>query len=190
MNRRLIVADAFALAALAGCATGPAACGKRSLMIVGNDENEGWSDTGTPVISAPGKDAVSGTDIGTDLMSPRTLVSLPLMNTVVGPPVNLAITPDEKLALVANSIRDRGRRPARGRGLQQRRALPQIGNLITKDISIPRVESDRIVDTGKRIPIAGHLASMRARTRESVRRAAQSRPAQRGAPQRQVRQPS
>ena len=32
------------------------------------------------------------------------MVSLPLTNTIVGPPVNLAITPDEGLALVANSI--------------------------------------------------------------------------------------
>src|SRR6266699_4849910 len=32
------------------------------------------------------------------------LVALPLMNTIVGPPVNLAIAPDESLALVANSM--------------------------------------------------------------------------------------
>ena len=43
-------------------------------------------------------------DIGTDPLAPRTLVSLPLMNTIAGPPVNLAITPDESLALVANSL--------------------------------------------------------------------------------------
>ena len=40
-----------------------------------------------------------------------------------------------------------------------------VGNFITKDISILRVEGDRIVDTGKRIPLAGHPASMRGRTR-------------------------
>ncbi len=104
MNHRLVVAAALALAALAGCATGPAASGKRSLMIVGNDEKQGWTDTGGSVLSAPGRDTVSVIDIGTDPMAPRTLVSLPLMNTVVGPPVNLAITPDETLALVANSL--------------------------------------------------------------------------------------
>ena len=37
-------------------------------------------------------------------MAPKTIVDLPLMNTIAGPPVNLAITPDEKLALVANSL--------------------------------------------------------------------------------------
>ena len=104
MNHRLVVAGALALVALAGCANGPAAPGKRSLMIVGNDEKQGWTDTGGLVLSAPGKDTVSVIDIGTDPMSPRTLVSLPLMNTIAGPPVNLAITPDERLAIVANSL--------------------------------------------------------------------------------------
>jgi DNA-binding beta-propeller fold protein YncE len=104
MRNRLVVAGALALAALAGCATGPAASGKRSLMIVGNDEKQGWTDTGALVLGLPGKDTVSIVDIGTDPLAPKTIVSLPLMNTIAGPPVNLAITPDERLALVANSL--------------------------------------------------------------------------------------
>ena len=52
----------------------------------------------------PGKDTVSIIDIGTDPLAPRILVSLPLTNSIFGPPVNLAITPDESLALVANSM--------------------------------------------------------------------------------------
>ena len=39
-----------------------------------------------------------------DPIKPRILASLPLMNTIIGPPVNLAITPDQHLALVANSL--------------------------------------------------------------------------------------
>jgi DNA-binding beta-propeller fold protein YncE len=35
---------------------------------------------------------------------PRIVANLPLMNTITGPPVNLAITPDQHLALVANSL--------------------------------------------------------------------------------------
>jgi DNA-binding beta-propeller fold protein YncE len=46
---------------------------------------------------------VSIIDIG-NRTKPRILANLPLMNTVVGPPVNLAITPDRRLALVANSL--------------------------------------------------------------------------------------
>ena len=40
-----------------------------------------------------------------------------------------------------------------------------VGNFMTQDVSILRVEGDRLVDTGKRFPAAGHPASMRGRTR-------------------------
>jgi DNA-binding beta-propeller fold protein YncE len=91
------------LICLAGFAAMNPACGKQ-LMIVGNDEKVGLSDAGTFVFSGPGKDTVSIVDIGTDPMAPTIVVSLPLMNSIFGPPVNLAITPDESLALVANSM--------------------------------------------------------------------------------------
>src|SRR2546430_3730602 len=55
------------------------------------------------LLSPPGKDAVIILDIS-DRMNPRIVASLALMNSVFGPPVNLAITPDESLALVANSM--------------------------------------------------------------------------------------
>jgi DNA-binding beta-propeller fold protein YncE len=78
--------------------------GKRELMVVGNDEKVGFSDTGTFTFSGPGRDSVSIIDIGTDPLAPRILVNLPLQNSIFGPPVNLAITPDESLALVANPV--------------------------------------------------------------------------------------
>jgi DNA-binding beta-propeller fold protein YncE len=43
-------------------------------------------------------------DIGTDPLAPTIVATLPLMNTVLGPPTNLQITPDGKLGLVANSM--------------------------------------------------------------------------------------
>lgn len=73
------------------------------LLISGNDEKVNWDEAGKLVLSPPGKDTVSILDIG-DRAHPRVLASLPLMNSVVGPPTNLAITPDGKLALVANSL--------------------------------------------------------------------------------------
>jgi DNA-binding beta-propeller fold protein YncE len=78
--------------------------GKRQLMIVGNDEKQSWDDAGKAVIGAPGRDTVSVIDIGSDPLAPKILVSLPLANTIIGPPTNLAITPDASLALVANSM--------------------------------------------------------------------------------------
>jgi len=73
------------------------------LMIVGNDEKVTWDDAGKVVLMGPGKDTVSIVDISTP-ESPRIVSNLPLTNSIFGPPVNLAITPDEKLAIVANSV--------------------------------------------------------------------------------------
>jgi DNA-binding beta-propeller fold protein YncE len=103
MHMRVLVA-AVSLAVLAGCAGMEQSGGKRELMIVGNDEKVSWDEAGKQVLLPPGKDTVSVIDIGTDPLAPRILASLPLMNTIIGPPVNLAITPDEGLALVANSM--------------------------------------------------------------------------------------
>ncbi len=74
------------------------------LMIVGNDEKVSFDDAGKIVFGAPGKDTISIVDIGTNPESPKIIANLPLMNSIFGPPVNLAITPDERLAIVANSV--------------------------------------------------------------------------------------
>jgi DNA-binding beta-propeller fold protein YncE len=73
------------------------------LMIIGNDEKVTWDDAGKLVLMGPGKDTVSIVDISTP-ESPRIVANLPLTNSIFGPPVNLAITPDERLAIVANSV--------------------------------------------------------------------------------------
>jgi DNA-binding beta-propeller fold protein YncE len=76
---------------------------RAQLLISGNDEKQLWDDAGKAILMAPGKDTVSIIDIA-DRAKPKIVASLPLMNTVVGPPTNLAITPDQHLALVANSL--------------------------------------------------------------------------------------
>ena len=91
----------FAAATLAAV-MGFAATARAQYLIVGNDEKVAFND-GKPVLSPPGKDTVSIIDIR-DGAKPRIVVNLPLENSVFGPPTNLAITPDGKLALVANSI--------------------------------------------------------------------------------------
>jgi DNA-binding beta-propeller fold protein YncE len=72
-------------------------------VIIGIDNKVFWDSDAKPILSPPGKDAVTILDIS-DRMNPRIVASLALMNSVFGPPVNLAITPDESLALVANSM--------------------------------------------------------------------------------------
>ena len=52
---------------------------------------------------APGKDTVSIIDIR-NRVEPKILATLPLKNSIHGPPTNLAITPDDRLALIANAV--------------------------------------------------------------------------------------
>jgi len=72
-------------------------------IVVGVDNKVYWGADGKVMLSPPGKDAVVVLDIS-DRLNPKLVANLPLMNSVYGPPVNLAITPDESLALVANSF--------------------------------------------------------------------------------------
>jgi len=101
-GRRIVVFVRLLLVlAIALTAWPPAALA--DLMVVGNDEKVVFDGEGNRQFVAPGKDTVSIVDI-TDREAPRILVSFPLMNSIFGPPTNLAITPDERLAIVANSV--------------------------------------------------------------------------------------
>ena len=73
------------------------------LMIIGNDDKIAFDKTGKQIRRPPGKDSVSIVDISSP-ETPKIVANLPLMNSTVGPPTNLAITPDGKLAIVANSV--------------------------------------------------------------------------------------
>jgi DNA-binding beta-propeller fold protein YncE len=96
---------AAALLAVAGCATTvPGSPGKAEYMLVGIDNKAVWGEDGKLQNLAPGRDTVMIVDIGTDPANPKIVASLPLMNSIFGPPTNLAITPNGQLALVANSM--------------------------------------------------------------------------------------
>ncbi len=74
-------------------------------MIIGNDEKITWDDQGkTLKLPSVGKDTISIANIGTNPEAPKIIKNIPLMNSIYGPPTNMIITPDMKLALVANSV--------------------------------------------------------------------------------------
>jgi DNA-binding beta-propeller fold protein YncE len=77
----------------------------KPFMIVGLDEKILWDDDGKPILAADGKDQVLIVDLA-DPESPKIAASLPLKNSVVGPPVNLDIDPTGTVALVSDSIDD------------------------------------------------------------------------------------
>ena len=72
-------------------------------LIVGNDEKNGVDQTLKPIIREPGHDTLSVIDISNP-GAPRIAATIPLINSVVGPPTNLAIVPPGNIALVANSL--------------------------------------------------------------------------------------
>src|SRR6516164_8795781 len=77
------------------------ACGQ--IIIVGNDEKQGWDENSKPILREPGKDTLSVIDISKP-EAPQITATIPLMNSVQGPPTNLAVSPSGEIALVANSV--------------------------------------------------------------------------------------
>lgn len=80
-----------------------ASLARAQYLVSGNDEKRGWDASGKMLVLPPGKDTVSIIDIR-NRIEPRIVATLPLKNTIHGPPTNLAVTPDNRLALVANSL--------------------------------------------------------------------------------------
>jgi DNA-binding beta-propeller fold protein YncE len=95
-----IAAIAIVIGGLVGGASSRASA---ETLIVGNDEKQGWDENAKPIFREPGKDTLTVIDISKP-DAPRITSSMPLMNSVVGPPTNLAITPASDIALVANSL--------------------------------------------------------------------------------------
>jgi DNA-binding beta-propeller fold protein YncE len=93
----------FCLGALLGGASLFVPALAKPLMIVGLDEKLWWDDDDKVVLRPPGKDLVLIVDVA-DPENPKIVVSLPLKNSVVGPPVNVDIDPTGSVALVADSV--------------------------------------------------------------------------------------
>jgi len=77
---------------------------QKSYLLNGLDSKVGFSDSGAAVFLPPGDDLVNIMDIS-DPAHPRTVANLPLSNSLFGPPTNLQVTPDEKLALVTSAMK-------------------------------------------------------------------------------------
>jgi DNA-binding beta-propeller fold protein YncE len=73
------------------------------VLIVGNDEKQGLDENAKPIFKEPGHDTLSVIDIAKP-EAPRVAATIPLINSVVGPPTNLAIHPSGEIAFVANSL--------------------------------------------------------------------------------------
>lgn len=72
-------------------------------LLVGLDAKVDWQH-GQMRCLPPGGDQLLILDIDGDPLAPRTVGCVPLPNSVFGPPTNLAVTPDQRTALVADSM--------------------------------------------------------------------------------------
>ncbi len=97
---RTLLAALFCLPALL-TATGPLYAGANDILI-GLDEKVSAGPNGQ-VNGPPGKDELVIMDV-TKPAKPVLRARLPLMNSLLGPPTNLQITPDGRLGLIANSV--------------------------------------------------------------------------------------
>ncbi len=88
-------------AGLLGCGFAPALA---QTMIVGNDQKPSFAPDGKVTTQPPGHDSLSIVDIAQPA-APRIVATIPLDNTIAGPPTNLAIAPSREIALVANSLK-------------------------------------------------------------------------------------
>jgi DNA-binding beta-propeller fold protein YncE len=86
--------------ALIGVAATPAIS---QTLIVGNDEKPGWDENGKQITREPGHDNLTVIDISKPDM-PQITATISLMNSIAGPPTNLAVSPSGDIALVANSL--------------------------------------------------------------------------------------
>lgn len=71
-------------------------------LLIGLDSKIAYTAEGQTNVD-PGSDAVLVVDISNPAQ-PRIRATLPLANSLLGPPTNLQITPDGKLGLIANSV--------------------------------------------------------------------------------------
>jgi DNA-binding beta-propeller fold protein YncE len=79
------------------------AAASAQMMIIGNDEKPAWDENAKPFLREPGHDTLTIIDMSKP-SALRIVATIPMDNTIVGPPTNLAITPKGDLALVANSV--------------------------------------------------------------------------------------
>jgi DNA-binding beta-propeller fold protein YncE len=103
MTSPILRHGAAAMLALLAVAAVPSFPNAAPFMIVGDDEKPGTDAQGKPIVNPTGSDEVLIVDLAKP-EEPKIVASLKLENSIVGPPVNLAISPDGAIALVADSM--------------------------------------------------------------------------------------
>jgi DNA-binding beta-propeller fold protein YncE len=75
----------------------------RSFLMVGYDEKITWEDGQVHLLPA-GRDSLDIFDTSVHPEAPERVTTICLPNSIYGPPTNLAVTPDQTLGLIADSM--------------------------------------------------------------------------------------
>jgi DNA-binding beta-propeller fold protein YncE len=105
MTRRraalLLVRTSLLLLLLAGLALPP---GVEAQLAISSNDNKVMLDNGVvKVVPNPAPDTATIIDLGAT--PPRIVAEIPVPGSVVGPPLNVAITPDQGLALITSAMK-------------------------------------------------------------------------------------
>jgi DNA-binding beta-propeller fold protein YncE len=105
MTRRraalLLVRTSLLLLLLAGLALPP---GVEAQLAISSNDNKVMLDNGVvKVVPNPAPDTATIIDLGAT--PPRVVAEIPVPGSVVGPPLNVAITPDQGLALITSAMK-------------------------------------------------------------------------------------
>src|SRR5262245_34804807 len=73
------------------------------IAVSTNDNKVTLVNGATQVVRNPAPDTLTIIDLGTS--PPKVLAEIPVPGSVVGPPFSVALTPDERLALVASAMK-------------------------------------------------------------------------------------
>src|SRR4051794_5591136 len=73
------------------------------IMVVGIDRKFSYDEKAVRQALEPGRDEVVFFDIKNPA-KPRLVGSIKIENSILGPPTNVAVTPDQSIALIANAV--------------------------------------------------------------------------------------
>jgi DNA-binding beta-propeller fold protein YncE len=74
-------------------------------LIIGNDTKIEFREEGLVKVAPDRGDTVTFINLADGKDRPGKMISLGMDNSIIGPPTNLAVTPDQKLAIIANSVK-------------------------------------------------------------------------------------
>ncbi len=99
---KIFAASRLVIALLVLTAFAPQTC-RAQIMVVGIDRKFSYDEKAVRQALDPGNDEVAFFDVKNP-MAPTLLGSVKLENSILGPPTNVAVTPDQSLALIANAV--------------------------------------------------------------------------------------